>query len=137
VIILGFVLFVAAVVIAAALIVQNPANVTVHAFNQSWNLDMRWLFVAGLALTAICLLGLGMMRLGNARYMRLRHERRKLATENKRLAKRATAAEPAGARRDTAPAAAQPREPVRAGRSSGRRGLRERLAATRHRLAGS
>jgi uncharacterized membrane protein YciS (DUF1049 family) len=130
-IIVGFVLFAAAIVIAATLIVQNPAMVTVHAFNQSWNVHLRWLLVAGLALTAIGLLGLGMMRLGSARYLRLSGERRKLAAENKRLAKRAAAA-------DSAPrsaSVAQPREPVPAAGASERRGFRERLAATRHRLA--
>jgi hypothetical protein len=40
-IIVGFVLLAAAIVIAAALIVQNPATVTVHTFNQSWNVHMR------------------------------------------------------------------------------------------------
>jgi uncharacterized integral membrane protein len=131
-IIVGFVLLATAVVIAAALIVQNPATVTVHAFNESWNVDMRWLLVAGLALTAIALFGLGMMRLGSARYMRLRGERRALASENKRLAKRAAAAETAPR---TAPAA-QSRESVPAARPSDRRGFRDRLVATRHRLAG-
>jgi uncharacterized membrane protein YciS (DUF1049 family) len=130
-IIVGFVLFAAAIVIAATLIVQNPAVVTVHAFNQSWDVHLRWLLVAGLALTAIGLLGLGMMRLGSARYLRLSGERRKLAAENKRLAKRAAAA-------DSAPQAAsggQPGEPVPAARARERRGFRERLAATRHRPA--
>lgn len=112
-IIVGFVFFVAAVVLAAALIVQNPATVTVHAFNQSWTVDMRWLVVAGLALTAIGLLGLGMMRLGGARYTRLSGERRALAAENKRLAKRAAPVAP----------------------SSNRHGFRDRLTAARHRLA--
>lgn len=136
-IILGFVLFVAAVVIAAALIVQNPTTVTVQVFNESWNVDLRWLVVAGLALTAIGLLGLGMMRLGSVRYMRLRGEHRKLAAENKRLAKRAAAAETPGAGPDTAPRPApiaQPSEPDPAAPSSDRRGLRERLAATKRRL---
>lgn len=138
-IIIGFVLFAAAVVIAVALIVQNSAMVTVHAFNQSWNVDMRWLVVAGLALTAIGLLGLAMMRLGSARYMRLSGERRALAAENRRLAKRAAAA-PAGGEPDTAPGtppAAQPREPVPAAPASGRRGFRDRLAATKDRLVRS
>jgi hypothetical protein len=138
-IIVGFVLFAAAVAIAAALIVQNPATVTVHAFNQSWNVDMRWLVVAGLALTAIGLLGLGMMRLGSARYLRLRGERRVLAAENKRLTKRAAAAAPVGAGRDTAPWMApvpQPRGSVPPAPPSDRRGFRERLVATRHRLVG-
>lgn len=84
-IIVGFVLLAAAVVAAVALIVQNPATVTVHAFKWSWNVDMRWLIVAGLALTAIGLLGLAMMRLGSAHYGRLRRERKALAYENKRL----------------------------------------------------
>jgi hypothetical protein len=131
-IIVGFVLFVAAVVIAGALIVQNPATVTVRAFNQSWNVDMRWLLVAGLALTAIGLLGLGMMRLGSARYVRLSGERRKLAAENKRLAKRAAAADTAPR---TVPGTTQPRESVSAARPSDRHGLRERLLTTRGRVA--
>jgi hypothetical protein len=132
-IIVGFVFFVAAVVIAGALIVQNPATVTVHAFNQSWNVDMRWLLVAGLALTAIGLLGLGMMRLGSARYVRLSGERRKLAAENKRLTKRAAAADAAPR---TTPAT-QPRDSVLAARPSDRRGLRERVLATRKRPVGT
>jgi uncharacterized integral membrane protein len=131
-IIVGFVLLAAAVVIAAALIVQNPATVTVHAFNQWWNVDMRWLVVTGLALTAIGLFGLGMMRLGGARYMRLRGERRALASENKRLAKRAAAADTASR---TAPVA-QPSEPRPAARPTERRSIRDRLMATRHRQAG-
>jgi uncharacterized integral membrane protein len=84
-IIVGFVLLAAAAVVAVALIVQNPATVTVHAFKWSWDVDVRWLVVAGLALTAIGLLGLAMMRLGGARHTRLRRERKALAFENKRL----------------------------------------------------
>jgi uncharacterized membrane protein YciS (DUF1049 family) len=117
-IIVGFVVFAAAIVIAAALIVQNRAMVTVHAFNQSWNVHLRWLLVAGLALTAIGLLGLGMMRLGSARYLRVSRQRRALAAENKRLAKRAAAA-------DSAPrigSVAHPGEPVAAAGASQRRG---------------
>jgi hypothetical protein len=139
-IIVGFVLFAAVVVIAAALIVQNPAAVTVHAFNQAWNVDMRWLLVAGLALTAIGLIGLGMMRLGSAHYMRLRGERRVLAAENKRLTKRAGAAVRVGAAPDTAPrtaSVAQHRGSVPSTSSSDRRGFRERLVDARHRLVRS
>jgi hypothetical protein len=122
-IIVGFVLLVASVVVAVALIVQNPATVTVHAFNQSWNVDMRWMLVAGLALTAIGLLGFSMMRLGTAHYLRLSGERRSLAAENRRLHKRAAAA-------DTAP-----RTAPSAQSAADRRSMRERLAATRLRLA--
>lgn len=132
-IIVGFVVFAAAIVIAAALIVQNPAMVTVHAFNQSWNVHLRWLLVAGLALTAIGLLGLGMMRLGSARYLHVSYQRRALAVENKRLAKRAAAADSAPRTVSVAP----PRDPVRAARATERRGFRERLAATRRRPARS
>jgi hypothetical protein len=106
-IIVGFVLFAAAVVLAVALIVQNPAAITVHGFNQYLDVEMRWLFVAGLALMAIGLLGLGMMRVVIARVERLRGERWALAIENKRLAQRVTAEAPMGPGRDTAP----PREP--------------------------
>jgi len=90
-IIVGFILLVAAAVVAIALVVQNPSTVTVHAFNSSWDVDMRWLVVAGLALTAIGLFGLAMMRIGGSHYLRLRSERKVLAAENKRLAERAAA----------------------------------------------
>lgn len=176
-IIVGFVLLAAAAVIAVALVIQNPATVTVHAFTWSWDVDMRWLFVAGLALTAIGLLGLAMMRLGSARYVRLRRERRALAVENERLMKRTGAderrpvhSEHMPARRPVAgppaqPAPmtqpAQPAQPAPTSQPSGppnppnppmapatgsvaapertaetsthRVGLRERLAASRHR----
>ncbi|HEY3715500.1 MAG TPA: LapA family protein [Jatrophihabitantaceae bacterium] len=90
-IIVGFILLVAAAVVAIALVVQNPSTVTVHAFTWSWDIDMRWLVVAGLALTAIGLFGLAMMRIGGAHYLRLRSERKVLAAENKRLSERAAA----------------------------------------------
>jgi hypothetical protein len=90
-IIVGFVLFAVAAVLAVALIVQNPATVTLHVFNQYRHVEMRWLVVAGLAVTAICLLGLGMMRMVVARVERLRGERWALTIQNKRLAQRAAA----------------------------------------------
>ena len=90
-IIVGFILLVAAAVVAIALVVQNPSTVTVHAFKWSWDVDMRWLVVAGLALTAIGLFGLAMMRIGGSHYLRLRSERKVLAAENKRLSERAAA----------------------------------------------
>ena len=90
-IIVGFILLVAAAVVAIALVVQNPSTVTVHAFKWSWDVDMRWLVVAGLALTAIGLFGLAMMRIGGSHYLRLRSERKVLAAENKRLSERAEA----------------------------------------------
>jgi uncharacterized integral membrane protein len=114
-IIVGFVLLAAAAVVAVALIIQNPGPVTVHAFTWSWNVDMRWLFVAGLALTAIGLFGLAMMRMGSARYLRLRRDRKVLAAENERLVKRAGAVDerPAHARlpRRARAAARTPVEP--------------------------
>jgi uncharacterized integral membrane protein len=90
-IIVGFVLLAAAAVVAVALVIQNPATVTVHAFKWSWDVDLRWAFVAGLALTAIGLLGLAMMRTGGAHYLRLRRDRKLLAAENQRLIERAGA----------------------------------------------
>ena len=108
-IIVGFLLVAAAVVLAVALIVQNPATVTVHVFNQYRNVELRWLFVAGLALTAIGLLGLAMMRLVVARVERLRGDRWALAIENKRLAQRAAAGAPMGSGHD----AAAPARPAR------------------------
>ena len=108
-IIVGFVLLAAVAVLAVALVIQNPATVTVHAFKWSWDVDMRWVFVAGLALTAIGLLGLAMMRIGGAHYLRLRRDRKLLAAENQRLIERAGAD---SARRRGAPA--EPRVPAAA-----------------------
>jgi uncharacterized integral membrane protein len=90
-VIVGFILLAAAAVVAVALIVQNPGTVTVHAFKWSWDLDMRWLIVAGLALSAIGLLGVAIMRIGDSYNQLLRGERAALAAENRRLAKRAGA----------------------------------------------
>ena len=104
-IVVGFVVLVAAVVVAIALIVQNPGMVTVHAFSWSWHVDIRWLVVAGLALTAIGLVGLAMMRVGGARYARLRRDRKLLAAENKRLTREARTA-------DIPAVAAEPRNPA-------------------------
>jgi hypothetical protein len=89
--IVGFILLAAAAVVAVALVVQNPGTVTVHAFKWSWDVDMRWLIVAGLALSAIGLLGVAMMRIGDSYNQLLRGERAVLAAENRRLAKRAGA----------------------------------------------
>jgi uncharacterized integral membrane protein len=108
-IIVGFVLLAAAAVAAVALIAQNTATVTVHVFNWSWDTELRWLVVAGLALTAIGLLGLVMMRTGGAHYMRLRGERKALRAENRRLAEQARAA---GRAPGYPPGAAAPATPV-------------------------
>jgi uncharacterized integral membrane protein len=89
--IVGFILLAAAAVLAVALIVQNSSTVTVHAFKWSWDVEMRWLIVAGLALSVIGLLGVAMMRIGDSYNQLLRGERSALAAENKRLAKRAGA----------------------------------------------
>jgi len=85
--IVGFILLAAAAVLAVALIVQNSSTVTVHAFKWSWDVEMRWLIVAGLALSVIGLLGVAMMRIGDSYNQLLRGERSALAAENKRLAK--------------------------------------------------
>jgi hypothetical protein len=90
-IIVGFVVLAVAAVVAVALIVQNPGTVTVHAFKWFWGVDMRWLIVAGLALSAIGLLGWAMMRIGGSYNQLLRGERSVLAAEIKRLAERAGA----------------------------------------------
>jgi hypothetical protein len=139
-IIVGFVLFAAVVVLAVALIVQNPATVPVRAFSQAWNVDMRWLVVAGLALTAIGLFGLGMMRRGSARQLRLRGERRALMAENKRLTNgrlRLCQSAPRLTLRPRTASVAPHRESVPSASSSDRGGFRERLVDARHRLVRS
>jgi len=87
-IIVGFILLVAAAVVAIALVVQNPSTVTVHAFTWSWDVDLRWL-VRRARTHRNRPVRLAMMRIGGSHYLRLRSERKVLAAENKRLSERA------------------------------------------------
>lgn len=87
-VVIGLILLAAAVTAAVVLVVQNDAIVSLHVFNRSWNVHEYWLAVAGLAVMAAAVLGLGLIRRGMARARRLRREHRQLAAENRSLAER-------------------------------------------------
>ena len=87
--VLGLLFLAAAVVAAVELIIANDtAQVTFHMWSWTWHFDAFWLAVIGAAIVTVAWLGLAMMRLGSARAMRLRRERRELAKENAMLTKR-------------------------------------------------
>jgi hypothetical protein len=85
-VVIGLILFAAAVAAAIIGIVQNRNLVVdVHALGQTWSVHVYWVLVAGLVIAVVGLLGLAIMNGGAARARRLRRERRALARENKRL----------------------------------------------------
>src|SRR6266446_2620243 len=84
-IVIGFILIVAAVAAGVVLIVQNRGAIDIHALGGSWQLDAYWLTVAGVVILAVAILGLAIARTAAARSWRLRRERRELARENRRL----------------------------------------------------
>jgi uncharacterized integral membrane protein len=88
VLIIGLLLLAAAIAAGVILVVQNDELVRVHAFDGSWQVHAYWLAVAGLAIMAVAVLGLLMMRASAARARRLRRERADLSAENRRLSER-------------------------------------------------
>ena len=86
-IVLGLVVFAAAVAAAVILIAQNSdAMLNVHALGNSWNVHAYWLVVAGLVIAVVAIIALAMIRGGGARYRRLRREHRALVRDHERLA---------------------------------------------------
>jgi hypothetical protein len=86
-IILGLVMFAAAVAAAIILIAQNnDATLNVHALGHTSNVHAYWLLVAGLVIAVVGLAALAIMRSGGARYRRLRREHRLLVRDHERLA---------------------------------------------------
>ena len=86
-IVLGLVVFAAAVAAAVILIAQNhDAMLNVHALGNSWNVHAYWLVVAGLVIAVVAIIALAMIRGGGARYRRLRREHRALVRDHERLA---------------------------------------------------
>ena len=84
----GLILFAAAVAAAIIGIVQNRHLVIdVHALGQTWTVHAYWVLVAGVIVAVVGLLGLAIINRGAERSRRLRHERRALARENRRLSK--------------------------------------------------
>ena len=83
-VIIGFVLIVAAVASATILITQNTARVQLHALGHAWTGSIYWLLVTGLVILAVAVIGVLAVRLSGTR--RLRRERAALAEENEVLA---------------------------------------------------
>jgi hypothetical protein len=109
-IILGLLLLAAVAVVAVELIVANDGRIAVHMWRWAWQVDAFWLAVVGAGLLVAGVLGLALLRAGSRHSLRLRRERRQLAAENRRLAKRVEAGPPpAGASSPgTQPTTAQP-----------------------------
>jgi hypothetical protein len=61
-IILGFLLIVAAVVAAVILIIQNTGSIDIHALGHVWSANAYWLIVAGIVAMALAALGVAMVR---------------------------------------------------------------------------
>lgn len=96
-ILLGFVLIAASVVVGTALISQNTDEITVTAFGSHWTAHAYGLVIAGIAVAFVCMLGLMLVRSATARGWRLRRDRRRLAAENELLAEQATVRSTPGA----------------------------------------
>lgn len=88
-VVLGFVLLVGAGVFTAAVITSNTTTVGADLWGMHIdNLSLGGVFVAGMVAGVAALLGLAMLFGGMRRSARLNRERRQLARENARLAKR-------------------------------------------------
>ena len=87
--IIGLIVFAAAVASAVILIVQNRASVVgVHALGHTWTGHLYWVLVAGLIIAVVGVVGLVILRGGVARARRLRRQRAALLAENERLSGR-------------------------------------------------
>jgi hypothetical protein len=71
-IVLGFILIVAAVVAAVILITQNAGTIDVHGLGHVWSGPAYWLVIAGLAAMAAAALGVAMIQYAGARKAKLR-----------------------------------------------------------------
>lgn len=78
-IVIGLLLFAAAIAAGAILIVQNmDATIYVHWLGQNWHVREYWLLVAGLVIAIVGMIGLWMMQGGGRRNRRIRREHREL-----------------------------------------------------------
>lgn len=95
-IIVGFIVFAAAVAAAAVLIGQNRnAAVDVHALGHTWSVHLYWVFVAGFVVPLVALIGLAWLRGGAVRSRRRRRERAEMLAEYERLSARERVRNPA------------------------------------------
>lgn len=87
--IIGLIVFAAAVASAVILIVQNRGSVVgMHAVGHTWTGHLYWVLVAGLFIALVGVVGLAILRGGAARARRLRRQRTALLAENRRLSER-------------------------------------------------
>lgn len=123
--VVGVLLFAAAVVSAVILIVQNRGSVVpVHALGHTWTGHLYWLLLMGLIIALVGVLGLALLRGGAARARRLRRRPAVLATANEppseRVGDPATSAFFADTRQTEADSATGGHRPMR--RHASRRG---------------
>lgn len=109
--VLGLLILAAVVVGAVELVLANRTGIDFKMWNQTWHVDAFWLAAMGAAGLLGVVVAVWFMRVSMARTLRLRAERRELAAENERLAKRAAqprAAQAPGKAYPAAPAYAAP-----------------------------
>lgn len=85
-VVLGFIVLALAVAAVCVLIGANTGEVDVSALGGTWTVQLYWLVIAGVVLTAAAMLGILLIVLGGARARRQRTRRRDLERENRRLA---------------------------------------------------
>jgi uncharacterized integral membrane protein len=85
-VVLGFIVLALAVAAVCVLIGQNTDQVEVHALGGTWTVEMYWLVVAGVVLTAAAMIGILLIVVGGSRARKHRNRRRDLERENRRLA---------------------------------------------------
>ena len=85
-VVLGFIVLALAVAAVCVLIGANTGEVDVSALGGTWTVQLYWLVIAGVVLTAAAMLGILLIVLGGARARRQRARRRDLERENRRLA---------------------------------------------------
>jgi hypothetical protein len=85
-VVIGFVLIIAAVAAAVILITQNAGTLDVHALGQTWSVNAYWLVVAGLVAMAVAVLGLAMVRQAGVRTYRARRQAIPTAADERLMA---------------------------------------------------
>ena len=70
-IVMGLLFFLAAAIVGVALISQNTADITIHAFKWTWTMSPYWLVVAGLVIAVVAIIGVVMMVIGAGHRRRL------------------------------------------------------------------
>lgn len=85
-VVLGFIVLALAVASVCVLIGANTGEIDVSALGGTWTVQIYWLVIAGVVLTAAAMLGILLIVLGGARARRQRTRQRDLERENRRLA---------------------------------------------------